>query len=194
MKKQMDLQQSKGFTLAEALVTIAIIGILASIAVPAFMDILKRYERDSITSSIREMVKEAKIIALTEHKHMVLCPTSDFKNCSKNNPTHLMSFYDHNTNQKRDNSEAIKNTLSIKMWYGKVGFNMSARRRYMRFYPDSGMPRGHYGNITYCPLNRENMSYAKSLIISKQGRARLSFDKNGDGIDENSEGRAISCV
>lgn len=184
MECKMYQANQKGFTLTELMVVTAIIAIIVTIAYPKFINILKRREVNNAVQTIKTMVHEAKIIAFTQRRHIVICPTDDLITCNRQAKKFLMSFMDNNTNQQRETSEQTIQVFGLTFSYGKLRFNIGSRRHHMRFFSDTGMPRGYQGNMTYCPDDLD-MSFAKTVIINMQGRARIST--------KNSAGRPIQC-
>lgn len=53
-------QEHRGFTLVELMIVVAIIGILASVAIPAFMDYIKRSKKTEATLELNKLGKNAK--------------------------------------------------------------------------------------------------------------------------------------
>lgn len=183
--------ENTGFTLVELLVAVAIIGILAVWAVPHFSQMMKRYEVKRVIHAIKPLFNEARVIALTQHQHVVVCQTNDTITCTKGADA-IMSFIDSNTNQQRDATEQVINHVAMPLRYGQLKFNVGLGRRYIRYFPDTGKPRGFFANVTYCPHDLD-MRYAKAIILNEHGRARISFDKNQDGIDEGGNRRPLRC-
>jgi prepilin-type N-terminal cleavage/methylation domain-containing protein len=53
-------QAQRGFTLIELMIVVAIIGILAGVAIPAFMDYMKRSKKSEATLQLNKLGKNAK--------------------------------------------------------------------------------------------------------------------------------------
>lgn len=185
-------QDGSGFTLLELLVTIFIFTLIVVIAIPYFSGLFKAYEAQSVANQIRQMAKQNRVVARTQHAHVVFCPTDDSVTCNRFAESYLMSFIDANANQQRDSAEQILQRLNLNLRHGYVRFKVGASRHYMRYFPDTGKPRGYAGNLQYCTKDN-NAKFAKQVIISMQGTARVSHDRNANGIDEDSHGRELRC-
>ena len=76
------MQLKRGFTLVELMVTIAVVAIITTIAIPSFQNMILRQNLRTSAYNIRDMLKETRSRAVLNQNEIVLC-TSINKSASK---------------------------------------------------------------------------------------------------------------
>lgn len=71
------MHKSRGFTLIELMVTIAVLAIVASIAAPSFSDMLKSYKLNQSTEQMMQALKEGRSRAAAARAMVVVCPSQE---------------------------------------------------------------------------------------------------------------------
>ena len=60
--------KQQGFTLIELMIVVAIIGILAAVAIPAFMDYMKKSKKTEASLQLNKVAKNSKVYFVTNAK------------------------------------------------------------------------------------------------------------------------------
>lgn len=71
------MQNNRGFTLVELMVTIAVLAIIASIAVPSFSENIERQNLDNSSREILVALTEGRSRAVALRSTVVVCPDKD---------------------------------------------------------------------------------------------------------------------
>lgn len=164
-----------GFTLIELIVTIAILAIITTIAAPAILTQLARMEAKRIRYGLTDTLKLAKVESLIRRQNILVCLSDGNGRCDKNSNKTLLLFIDNNDDQHFDNgTDDLLEEQTLNPKYGTLHLR-AGKRRYVRFYGDSGKPRGHFGHFKYCPSSI--YSQAMYQISFSQG-ANITFKPN----------------
>jgi len=168
---------SEGFTLIELIITIAIIGILSTIAIPGFSSLRASTE---IATSINTFVTHlhlARSESIKRGVRVVMCPSTDQAHCTGGIQWHkgFILFADANRNRKRDQGDELIKVIQKQQDTIKV---LSTPGRTKLTYHPTGMSPGSNATIRFCP--RPGESDTKAVIISNTGRPHLA-DKKRNG-------------
>jgi type IV fimbrial biogenesis protein FimT len=177
----------KGTTLIELMVVVSILAILGTVGVPSFLSILTKSRITSETNQLNGLIRFARFKAIENEQLTVLCPTSNYSLCNEGWNAPKMVFIDANHNNERDPQEP----MLMSMPKSNNNNQIYSRNRALKFY-ESGITASP-ASVRICPDSKE-AKYAKLLTVSLQGKIKLSRDRNGDGIHENSAGVALSCM
>ncbi|AWT48413.1 prepilin-type cleavage/methylation domain-containing protein [Psychrobacter sp. YP14] len=170
-----------GFTLIEAIISVLILATISSIALPSFVTAQQRWEAHKIRSDIINTFRVAKAHSFTQRTNTVMCLADIHQVCHKQAAHYLLVFSDSDDNHKFDlQADQLLLKQALNLNYGRVYLN-AGRRHYIKFFGDSGLPRGHFGHIKYCP-NNGNKQNMYQISINQQGNHRFKpyrFKKTG---------------
>ncbi|MGH8373252.1 MAG: GspH/FimT family pseudopilin [Gammaproteobacteria bacterium] len=170
----------RGFTLMELLVTLAIAGVLLTMAVPSFKTTITNNRQVAQINELLGAIMYARSEAITENKSTILCASSDETSCNTNwsqgwivyvpsgstiTPLRVHSALDGGNTLKSDT--AIGTTITFK----------------------SNGTSSTTGTGTFTLCDSRGSSYARALSLSSTGIARAS-QTVGKEIDGTT---ALSC-
>ncbi|WP_395340946.1 GspH/FimT family pseudopilin [Ningiella sp. W23] len=179
-------KRQAGVTLLEMMITLAVAAILLTVVAPNIQSILTS---NRITAEINEtsaLLQFARYTAIDEQSQVVVCPSSNFATCNNdwNNPK--IVFLDLNGNGSRDGAEELlQSSQAI-----SGGNKMTSSQNLVEFNESGGTTAA--ADIVLCPKNND-AKFARGLIVSLQGRTRLSRDESDDGFHEDSSGTSLAC-
>ncbi|XOV78879.1 MAG: GspH/FimT family pseudopilin [Aestuariibacter sp.] len=178
------LQQ--GISLIEILVGLAIVSILITSVAPAVREILVRNQVTGQINELSSVIQFARHAAINEQITTVLCPTTNFSTCTTNWDDPKMVFPDFDANGQRDEDEEILagagNTAANNVLTGPAGS--------ISFQASGAVATP--ATLLLCAGSGEDR-FARALIISLQGRVKLSQDSDNDDIHEDNSGTPLSC-
>ena len=167
----MFFRQIKGFTLIELIITIAILAIISTLALPYFHDIMAKQEIKNTTHSLIYSMQMAKTHAATQHNNVVICPSTDGLNCQADSwNSGFVGFVDSNKNRQVDSNEDIIFTQAINLKYGSLNWRGTLNIPSLTFQALNGLPNGSNGSFYYCSTHQQPHS---KIILSNMGHIRI---------------------
>ena len=169
----MFLKTKTGFTLVELAVTLAILCIIASMALPKFHQYMAERELQSTLSKLISASRAAKHLALIHHSNIVICPSQTLLQCenAKWNSGFIL-FADRNANRQVDSNEAILTAEKLNLKYGTLDWKGTLSLPSLSFQAMNGLPIGSNGGFYYCSLM--GLRHHK-LNLSKMGHTRIEY-------------------
>lgn len=186
-KKQVKRSRfERGMTLLEMLITLAISAILLTVVAPSVQQIVASNKTVSEINELSSVLRFARFTAIEQSSNVVVCPTSDFAECSTNWNQAKIAFIDDNGNGDRDtNEDILSSATAIQSANSMTGPSAS-----IVFFENGGANASV--SVQVCPSD-DDTKQAKALNITLQGRVRVSVDDDNDGIVEDVNGDNVSC-
>lgn len=173
--------KSQGFTLIELLIAVLILTTLSAIAIPSFISALQNWEAKQVRGQITSAFRTAKAYSFMQRQNTIMCIADANNQCHKQADKYLLVFTDTDNNHQFDKSRnQMILQLPLQLDYGRV-YLRAGGRHYIKFYGDSGLPRGHFGHIKYCS-NEHLTQNTYQISLNQQGNHRYKpYDfKNTD--------------
>lgn len=160
----MDRKQQKALSLVELLTTLGILGVLTSLAVPAFSDQIKRSRDESQVTLMLSTLHLARSEAIKRHTFVALCSGESCEN--RHWRQQLQMFTDSNRNGQLDPNETLLRIVELDERYHWHWSNF--RQRHHATYQANGMTHALNGTLTLCHGTRA----ARQIVINLSGRLR----------------------
>lgn len=165
----------RAFSLFELLITLSILSIVMMIAIPNFQNYQARQELSQLHPMIRQQVSLAKNTAQIYHSNIIVCSSSNLKQCEVNQwHNGIIIFSDLNNNKKIDHNETIHKQTQTDLKFGSLKWNGGVTSpNAVTFQGDTGLPRGSPGNFIYCSF--KNQDHRRYISISPMGHTRIEM-------------------
>lgn len=182
--------RKNGYTVIELMLTIAILAIIASVAMPPLTDFINRYRSEVVRQRLFDLIALSRSRAYGHGKIYTLCASSDSNLCGTDWSQGALLFEDRDGNGDRGTGEIIERVMQPLPDEGSLEWNNN--RDYLQFRPN-GLTRWQMGNFTYCPPDGDE-KYGWIIILNATGRPYFGRDNDGDGIMENGSGEELDCT
>jgi prepilin-type N-terminal cleavage/methylation domain-containing protein len=188
--------KSRGFTIVELMVGIAILGIITSIALPSLSTFIEKMRVDNQISELNRLVLTARNTAINMGINVTLCPLDNSGTCNNDWTGELSVFID------TSNTDAMGNVLAARKFEGndkliKVKSAVTNKDK-LQFtggnnltYAPTGRLVSATGMFSYCIITDTSLN--RGILITASGRAVPTVDGNNDGVDEDRDLNTITC-
>jgi type IV fimbrial biogenesis protein FimT len=161
----------RGFTLVELMMALAIVAVLATVALPAFGNLLGRTRQQVAMADLQASLNQARSSAVSRGMHVIACPSIDQLNCLHTTQWHhgwlLFADLDHD-GRRSDDEPVIGTSQPRQEGIGILGTTGRPRIDYQ----SDGSAGGTNITLTVCDRNA-GAARARTLVVSASGRIRL---------------------
>lgn len=200
-------QRGRGVTLLELMVTVAIVGILAMLAAPAFDSMIKANRTKSVANELLASLNLARSEAARRGQPVSVCRSNDGSSCATNgtgwdkgwivfvNENHLITKEGKEAKRDKDKNEEL---LQVRQDL-PAGITVRPNGNFLQSltYLRTGLLWNGLGTGTFAVCAGSDKAIAKrkpQAIVVNATRTILATDGNGDGIPEKGEtGKLQSC-
>jgi len=179
-----------GFTLVEALIVIAIVGIVSATGLPHYRQLIARNQATTVVNWLISSIHFARYSAASHRLTVTLCALEG-NQCTKNWHRGLTLYVDNNQNGRLDSTEKLLANIKPVTEVGSIAWRSFGRKPYLQFTA-MGHTNFQNGNITYCPKDQKIL-YRRQIVITVQGRPRQVHTRNLAGQPIDRQGRILRC-
>lgn len=163
------MRDDNGITLIELVITLAVLAICISIAMPSMRVLIERHHAYAATSSLISHMAQTRMAAITHRQPAVMCPSMDGTSCTSDRDWSRgwMLFLDPDGNRMHSPGETIIRA-DLNPTSRHLTISSSTGRTSLRYLPD-GRATGTNLTISICNFHNELLG---SVVVNNAGRPR----------------------
>jgi len=159
----------KGFTLVELLTTLAILGILVSVGIPALAQWVNQNKISTYQHTLLHIINYARAQGISQQATVTLCPGID--QCQRAWGADIIIFSDLDSNGVLEDTDQLLKKVSLGEMNGNLDWRSFRRKNYLQFNSE-GLTRALNGTFHYCHSPTIS-DYNFAIALSRTGRARI---------------------
>lgn len=167
----------RGFTLVELSVTVAVVAVVATLALPEFSETLRQWRRDSATRALSSDLLLARTESIKTSRRFSMCPSTNGTSCVANTEWRngwMMFEEDPNlTDQAYDAGERIVKVVTAQA--GIASLTSAGGVRLLQFLP-SGLMSVGATTFTVTPSGATAATMVNRVALSPIGRATVTTE------------------
>lgn len=161
--------EQTGFTLLEAVTTVAVLAILLATALPSLARLVEYQRASAAIGSLVAHMSLARMAAISHRRPTILCPSSSGTSCDTGSDWSggWMLFIDSNRNRRPDPGDEVLR-VDLDPTSRTLRLPGTSGRPFLRYLPD-GRSAGSNLTISLCNNKDEKLG---SVIVNNAGRPR----------------------
>lgn len=171
---KMESKSNKGMTILELLITMALLGVIAALALPSLMDGLGRMSAKSATRSFTSALSLARSEAVKSGSNVSICPSDDGLDCKAGSWANgWIVFIDADGDADGDTGSVDAGDTVLRRFEPLAGLTLSVSPATNLIRYDAKGYGLNASALTFslCPLDG-NINNARRIEVSLSGRAR----------------------
>lgn len=175
-------QVQHGFTLVELVVTVAVVAVVASLAMPDFSETVRQWRRDSATRTLTSSLQLARSEAIKSTRKVMLCPSTNSTSCASSTEWRngwIVFVDDGATDQAFNSGERILQVVSSQG--GIASLTTAANVEFLQFMPNGLMAAGSTSGaktgattFTITPSGATSATLVNKVVVSSVGRPSVT--------------------
>ena len=196
------MNRNSGFTILELMVIVAIIGVLATVAVPSFQQTIMNNRLATQVNDFVSSLQLARSESVKRGTETRVCKSADGAACAAGGGWHQgwlvwidfngdgvpTAVVDANGDGAADETEILGVGVALKGSNTLVGdANVADEIR----FNSRGFATGFNGTFTLC--DSRGAEEARGIVVANTGRVRRAVDLDADGIEEDASNNPLAC-
>ena len=172
-ERKAGIRNDSGFTLLEAMVTLAVAGILAIVAVPGMTNVYLDNRRTTIVNDFFSTVQIARSAAITRNQRVAVCAAAVPTTCGGSWHQGVLVFQDTDRDAQLDTGEPVLHTIGA---MDGMSITSTVFPTFLVYRPNGRAMvnniRQNTGDIEIC--DHRGSTQSRVVIVDTSGRPRIS--------------------